>query len=64
LTLLTGPDGTSIVYATDSEATANLRAPRPFADIFTTRIDGTNLTPVTRTANLDGWPTWGPAPTG
>lgn len=36
----------------------------PFADIFTTRIDGTNLTPVTRTPNLDGWPTWGPALTG
>jgi Tol biopolymer transport system component len=58
------PDGTSIVFATDSQATANPRAPQPFADVFTTRIDGTNLTPITRTANLDGWPTWGPAPAG
>jgi len=55
------PDGTSIVFATDSEATANPLAPRPFADIFTMRIDGTNLAPATRTANLDGWPAWGPA---
>ena len=54
------PDGTSIIFATDSGATANPLAPRPFADVVTMRTDGTNLTPVTRTANLDGWPTWGP----
>jgi TolB protein len=55
------PDGTSIVFATDSQATANPHAPRPSADIFTMRTDGTNVTPITRTANLDGWPAWGPA---
>jgi Tol biopolymer transport system component len=56
------PDGTSIVFATDSQATANPLAPNPFADIFTVRTDGTNFSPVTRTANLDGWPSWGAAP--
>jgi Tol biopolymer transport system component len=54
------PDGSSIVFATDSGGTANPLG-KTFADIFTIRIDGTSLTPVTRTANLDGWPTWGPA---
>ena len=53
------PDGTSIIFATDSGATANPLG-RTFADVFTMRTDGTNLTPVTRTANLDGWPAWGP----
>jgi Tol biopolymer transport system component len=53
------PDGTSIVFATDAEATANPNAARPFADIFTMRIDGTHLKPATRRPHLDGWPTWG-----
>jgi Tol biopolymer transport system component len=56
------PDGTSIVFATDSDVTANPSAPRPFADVYTMRTDGTNLKPATRTPNLDGWPTWGSLP--
>jgi Tol biopolymer transport system component len=58
------PDGTSIVFATDAEATANPNAAQPFADVFTMRTDGTNLKPATRTPNLDGWPTWGPSAAG
>jgi len=58
------PDGTSIVLATDAEATANPNAAQPFADVFTMRIDGTNLKPATRTPNLDGWPSWGPSAAG
>jgi Tol biopolymer transport system component len=53
------PDGSSIVFATDSGGTANPLG-KTFADVFTMRLDGTGLAPVTRTANLDGWPTWGP----
>jgi TolB protein len=56
------PDGTSIVFATDAEAAANPNAAQPFADVFTMRINGTNLKPATRTPNLDGWPTWGSPP--
>lgn len=56
------PDGGSIVFATDREATANARAPRPFADVYTMRLDGTALKPATRTPNLDGWPAWGSLP--
>lgn len=56
------PDGTSIVFATDAEATANPNAAQPFADVFTMRIGGTNFKPATRTPNLDGWPTWGSLP--
>jgi Tol biopolymer transport system component len=56
------PDGTSIVFATDAEAAANPNAAQPFADVFTMRINGTNLKPATRTPNLDGWPTWGSLP--
>lgn len=52
------PDGTSIVYATDANATGNPRG-GTFADIFTLRIGTTAAQPVTRTANLDGWPSWG-----
>jgi Tol biopolymer transport system component len=58
------PDGTSIVFATDAEATANPNAAQPFADVFTMRFDGANLKRATRTPNLDGWPTWGPSATG
>jgi Tol biopolymer transport system component len=53
-------DGTSIVFATDRSGAPNPRGGR-FADVFTMRL-GTDLqVPVTRTANLDGWPSWGPA---
>ena len=52
------PDGASIVFATDNDATPNPRG-GTFADVFTMQI-GTNLQhPVTRSANLDGWPSWG-----
>ncbi len=52
------PDGTSIVFATDEDATLNPRG-NTFADVFTIRLGTTAAAPVTRTANLDGWPTWG-----
>jgi Tol biopolymer transport system component len=52
------PDGTSIVFATDLNGVLNPRG-GTFADVFTTRLGTQSLTPVTRTANLDGWPSWG-----
>ena len=52
------PDGTSITFATDENGTPNPRG-GTFADVFTMQL-GTNVQhPVTRSANLDGWPTWG-----
>jgi Tol biopolymer transport system component len=52
------PDGTSIVFATDAGATPNPRG-GTFADVFTMRLGTTKQTPVTRSPNLDGWPSWG-----
>jgi Tol biopolymer transport system component len=43
------PDGKAIVFGTDHE-------------IVVMQIGSNKLTRVTGTANLDGWPTWGPAP--
>lgn len=54
------PDGRSIVFATDADATPNPRG-GTFADIFTLRLDGDTPQPVTHSANLDGWPSWGNA---
>ena len=54
------PDGKSIVYATDAGAAPNPLG-RTFADVFTLRLGAKHPLPVTRTANLDGWPSWGPA---
>ena len=54
------PDGKAIVYATDLDAT-----PKPlgskFPDIVTQPLGGGPVTRITHSANLDGWPTWGPA---
>ena len=55
------PDGRSIVFATDANATPNPRG-GTFADIYTLRLDGGTKQPVTRSANLDGWPSWGRSP--
>jgi Tol biopolymer transport system component len=52
------PDGTSIVYATDNDATPNPGG-GTFADVFTMQLGTTLQHPVTRAANLDGWPSWG-----
>jgi Tol biopolymer transport system component len=52
------PDGASIVFATDYNGT-----PDPlggtFADVVTMRLGTDSPVPVTRSANLDGWPSWG-----
>ena len=50
------PDGRSIVFATNEGATGS------FADIFTMKLNGDRLAQVTRSENLDGWPTWGSTP--
>lgn len=55
------PDGRSIVFATDNDAAPNPRG-GTFADIFTMRLGTSDQTPVTRSANLDGWPSWGSRP--
>ena len=52
------PDGASIVFATDNDATLNPRG-GTFADVFTMQLGTTLQHPVTDTANLDGWPSWG-----
>jgi TolB protein len=57
------PDGTSIVYATDLGATPDPHG-NMFADIDTMPLAGGPPTQVTRAANLDGWPTWGPSAAG
>lgn len=44
----------------DADATGNPRG-GTFADIFTLRIGTSSAQPVTRSANLDGWPSWGRA---
>ena len=51
-------DGTSIVFATDLYATLNPRG-GTFADVFTMRLGANSPSPVSHTANLDGWPSWG-----
>jgi Tol biopolymer transport system component len=55
------PDGKALVFATDYGATVNPLG-KTFADIVVMQIGSNKLTQVTRTANLDGWPTWGPTP--
>ena len=55
------PDGASIVFATDNDATPNPRG-GTFADVFTMQLGTTLQHPVTRAANLDGWPSWGSRP--
>jgi TolB protein len=52
------PDGRSIVFATTDGATRTPRSNLP--DVFTMRVDGTHITPVTRERNWDGSPDWGP----
>ena len=52
------PDGRSIVYATDRASTPNPHG-GTFADVFTMRLGKHPPKPVNRSANLDGWPTWG-----
>jgi Tol biopolymer transport system component len=52
------PDGASIVFATDEDGALNPRG-GTFADVFMMRLAGTKQVPVTRSANLDGWPSWG-----
>ena len=54
------PDGTSVVFATDADGTPNPRG-GTFADVFTMRLATEVKTPVSRSANLDGWPSWGSA---
>ncbi len=54
------PDGKSIVFATDNDATPNPRGTTS-ADVFTMQLGITAKEPVTRAANLDGWPSWGAA---
>jgi len=48
------PDGTSITFGMQGTDGA--------ADVFTMRLDGTGLTPVTRTPLGDSAPDWGGAP--
>jgi Tol biopolymer transport system component len=52
------PDGSSIVYATDDGAVPSPRG-GTFADVFTMQLGTTTMSPVTRSPNLDGWPSWG-----
>lgn len=54
------PDGRSIVFATDADATPNPRG-GTFADIYTQPLAGGSKEQVTHVANLDGWPSWGNA---
>lgn len=54
------PDGTSIVFATTKGATKTARSNLP--DIFTMRVDGSGIRPVTRVRNWDGSPDWGSGP--
>lgn len=61
--VLTGsysPDRKTAVIATDQAATPN-PAGNTFADVVLLPLDGGALRPVTRSPNLDGWPTWGAA---
>lgn len=52
------PDGKSIVYATDRASTPNPHG-GTFADVFTMRLGNHPPMPLSRSVNLDGWPTWG-----
>jgi Tol biopolymer transport system component len=51
------PDGTKIVFTTSQGATTSPGS--AFPDVFTMNADGTNITPVTRTKNWEGTPSWG-----
>jgi hypothetical protein len=45
-------------FCTTDHATRSKRSDLP--DVFTIRIDGTHIKPVTRNKNWDGSPDWGP----
>jgi Tol biopolymer transport system component len=53
------PDGTKIVFATTNGATASPGSFYP--DVFTMNAGGGDITPVTRTKNWEGTPSWGPS---
>ena len=53
------PDGTSIVFATTHGATTTSTSSLP--DVFTMRLDGTQVVRVTGKRNWDGSPDWAPA---
>jgi Tol biopolymer transport system component len=55
------PDGKSIVYATDLDATPKPLGGNPFADVVTQPLGGGAVTRITHSASLDAWPTWGPS---
>ena len=55
------PDGMSIVYATDLDATPKPSSGTTFADVVSVPLTGGPVTQITHSANLDAWPTWGAA---
>ncbi|HXZ56413.1 MAG TPA: hypothetical protein VEG40_02400 [Gaiellaceae bacterium] len=55
------PDGKAIVYATDLDATPKPPGGSAFPDIVTQPLGGGPVTHITHSANLDGWPAWGPS---
>ncbi|KAL8231027.1 hypothetical protein R6Q57_000805 [Mikania cordata] len=59
------PDGTHIVFTSDyagvsAEPISNPHHYQPYGDIFTMKLDGSELTRLTHNAYEDGTPTWGP----
>lgn len=59
------PDGKSIVFTSDyagvsAEPISNPHHYQPYGDIFTMKLDGSELTRLTHNSYEDGTPTWGP----
>ncbi|XP_076903548.1 uncharacterized protein LOC143558624 [Bidens hawaiensis] len=59
------PDGTHIVFTSDyaavsAEPISNPHHYQPYGDIFTMKLDGSELTRLTHNSYEDGTPSWGP----
>ncbi|XP_071709982.1 uncharacterized protein [Rutidosis leptorrhynchoides] len=59
------PDGKSIVFTSDysavsAEPISNPHSYQPYGDIFTMKLDGSELTRLTHNSYEDGTPSWGP----
>jgi Tol biopolymer transport system component len=56
------PDGKSILFSTSARAVDGHCTYCPFPDVFVMRADGSHVRPLSRSANWEGSPDWGPKP--
>ncbi|XP_050223484.1 uncharacterized protein LOC126673393 [Mercurialis annua] len=59
------PDGKSLVFATDyagisAEPISNPQNPQPYGEVYTMKLDGSELKRLTHNSFENGSPSWGP----